>query len=301
MSAPQGFPETGTLLENIPISSGLVVYIVIMRIVIPLFGIPIDPIDYNTESIINDGQFWRILTSKFFFTETRDLISAVFLLFYMRGVERRFGTGKFVEFLLGNFIMTCLVELFMIHLLNYLAPGYLPSLIPPGPFFVFFPMIQRFVTEFPPVSRSSYGSDLPLITPLFLLGTVGIDLAFAPTPIYFPIGCTLLAGALLNDDFLYLKSMIRLPRSLFPKRPCDVSTRKIGATIEAQRSMHSEYLEQQMIYNFSSFRAPRNVVVPPEELVTQLTEMGFNRENAIQALQSTNNNLQMATNILLNQ
>lgn len=134
------------------------------------------------------------------------MISAVFLLFYMRGVERRFGTGKFVEFLLGNLLLTCVIEYGMIHLLNYVAPDYLPSVIPAGPFFAFFPTIQKFISEFPPVSRSSYGSDLPLITPLFLLGTVGIDLAFAPTQIYFPILCTLLAGALLNEDFLCLKT-----------------------------------------------------------------------------------------------
>ena len=136
------------------------------------------------------------------------------------------------------------------------------------------------------------------------------------------------------ENSKYICSLIRLPRSLFPKRPCEVSTRMIGATIEAQRSMHSEYLEQQMIYNSSIFRTTRNVIAPPEELVrywsfqisdfnlcheaehlihcqilnslrllqvTQLTEMGFNRENAIQALQTTNNNLQMATNMLLNQ
>ncbi|KAG1669335.1 hypothetical protein FOA52_014897 [Chlamydomonas sp. UWO 241] len=39
---------------------------------------------------------------------------------------------------------------------------------------------------------------------------------------------------------------------------------------------------------------------PPEELITQLTEMGFGRAQAVQALQATDNDVDMSVSLLVN-
>ncbi|OQR68593.1 ubiquitin-associated domain-containing protein 2-like [Tropilaelaps mercedesae] len=314
-----GCPENGPLFENTPVSFALLTSLGVLRAA-TLLPIDIELLEYNIDSILSGGQVWRILTSKLCFLESRDLLSCAILLFYFRGVERRLGTGRFANLILGHFMLTCAVEWTMMHLLSTWLPDYLPTVVPSGPFFAVYPLLQWFISEFPPVSRSSSqhsaaaasSSDSPLVTPLLVITIVAIDLVFAPPRAYFAIGCAMLAGALLKENFLCLNCVIRLPRRLFPWRSCEVSTRKIGATLEVQRSMHAEFLDQQMIYNSTIFAQQhrqglsgglmqRNIVAPPEELVTQLTEMGFARENAVEALQTTNNNLQMATNILLSQ
>ncbi|XP_022658766.1 ubiquitin-associated domain-containing protein 2-like isoform X2 [Varroa destructor] len=306
-----GCPENGPIFENAPVSFALLTSLGVLRTACWL-PIDVELLEYN---------LWRILTSKLCFLENRDLFSCAILIFYFRGVERRLGTGRFTSLLLGHLILTCAVEWSMMSLLSFWLPDYLPSVVPSGPFFAVYPLLQWFIAEFPPVSRSSSqhptaaaSSDSPLVTPLLVITIVAIDLVFAPPRAYFAVGCAMFAGALFRENFLCLRSLIRLPRRLFPWRPCEVSTRKVGATLEVQRTMHAEFLDQQMIYNSAIFAqqhhirqglasgaTQRNIIMPPEELVTQLTEMGFARENAVEALQTTNNNLQMATNILLSQ
>lgn len=297
-----GLPESGAVFENTPVSLSLLGCLATLKTasLFPPFS-DSDILHYDVTRVLHHGEWWRILSSKLVFLETRDCLSCALLMFHFRSIERRFGSRTFLNHLIGHFVLTCSLEYLFIRLLSSFLPEYLPDVIPSGPFFVVYPLLQWFVREFPSLPKGSPSSDTPLVTPLFIVTIMAIDLFFAPSKIYFCLGSTLLAGALFAENFCEIKRLIRLPRWLFPRKSCEVNTRKMGASVEIQRAMQAEFLEQQMIYNSRIYRNNRNSSPPPEELISQLTEMGFSRDNAIQALQSTNNNVQMATNILLNQ
>ncbi|CAG0922373.1 unnamed protein product [Notodromas monacha] len=84
-----------------------------------------------------------------------------------------------------------------------------------------------------------------------------------------------------------------------------------GATLEIQRQQMMDQLEQQMILsrqqelanrgfdNFNRGAPPPEQVVADETLVASLVDMGFSRERAVRALQRANNDIEMATNFML--
>lgn len=122
-----------------------------------------------------------------------------------------------------------------------------------------------------------------------------------------------------------------LGRLLDSPPPSDLQ-KPLGATLEVQRQQQVEILEQQMAWahlqqrrphvgnpfglglfrnrnnenldqqqNFNEARAPAPAPPASEEQVQQLVEMGFQRERVMRALQQTDNDLTMATNVLLHE
>ena len=100
---------------------------------------------------------------------------------------------------------------------------------------------------------------------------------------------------------------------------------QMGATLEIQRQQQMELIEQQMLFSrFREFNANNNFNSTPNrrsnslngqtsaqvlqpststnvEHVTALVEMGFDRQNVVRALQRSNNDMTIATNILLSE
>ena len=56
------------------------------------------------------GEFWRLLTSKMFFLDPRDLIVSVLLIYYFRVFERRLGSRKFFGRVLSSLLLTTALE-----------------------------------------------------------------------------------------------------------------------------------------------------------------------------------------------
>lgn len=145
----------------------------------------------------------------------------------------------------------------------------------------------------------------------------------------------LISGVMYRHNILYVRHLIRVPKwvasvankllgRLICSPPPAEPTIQMGATLELQREQQMELIEQQMI--FSRFRQfnPNNgldsAVRPTNDLngrtgshlahpststnaqhVTALVEMGFDRQNVVRALQRSNNDMTLATNILLSE
>jgi len=96
----------------------------------------------------------------------------------------------------------------------------------------------------------------------------------------------------------------------------------MGATLEIQRTQHAEAVEQQLLrararqFNVpiggrqmrldemwgqnNPPNQPRQAVEPSPVMIQALTDMGFPRQRVEQALIRSNNDLDQATNLLLN-
>lgn len=151
----------------------------------------------------------------------------------------------------------------------------------------------------------------------------------------------LISGVICRWNVFHICDYIKVPKSialltnrlfgwLLESKPPPEGPFLMGATLEIQRQQHMELVEQEML--FSRFReinqrndlnifpnrrqndsntAPSSASPRPlssaqnsianEEKVTTLVEMGFDRQNVVRALQRSNNDLNLATNILLSE
>lgn len=145
----------------------------------------------------------------------------------------------------------------------------------------------------------------------------------------------LISGLICRSNLFYVCDFIKIPKcvanvvnKLFGRFLCSSPPLEppfqMGATLEIQRQQQMEIMEQQML--FTRFRENNNLNVgvvrrqndlndnssaptPPPipqtstnaEHVTALVEMGFDRQNVIRALQRSNNDMNLATNLLLSE
>ncbi|KAK2154295.1 hypothetical protein LSH36_271g00012 [Paralvinella palmiformis] len=144
----------------------------------------------------------------------------------------------------------------------------------------------------------------------------------------------LLSGVLVRKNIFWVQNWLRIPKFvagafhktlgwlLYSPPPPEPST-PMGATLEIQRQQQIERLEQQMawghlqprhqgglIYNLFGINRNghrgdinhlnmANMSPPSDEQIQRLVEMGFNRDNVMNALRASNNDINAATSILL--
>lgn len=74
---------------------------------------------------------WRLVTSRFTFLDTKDLVCGAVLVYYFRIFERRFGSHKFSSYLLATGLLATLFE---VAVACSIRPfGLHDGLLPPGP------------------------------------------------------------------------------------------------------------------------------------------------------------------------
>ncbi|CAG2109829.1 unnamed protein product [Medioppia subpectinata] len=147
----------------------------------------------------------------------------------------------------------------------------------------------------------------------------------------------IITGLICRWNVFHVCDVIKIPKSvasgvsrLFGRLLCSgppaESPIQMGATFEIQRQQQIELLEQQMLFNRYSDINTRNdlnvipnqrtndlsaqtstssnseaIVATNAESVTALVEMGFSRQNVVRALERSNNDMNLATNILLSE
>lgn len=268
---------------------------------------------HNLDSV---SKLIRFFPSKLAFPETRDTILVLFLIYFFRVFERRYGSLKFSSVLLTSFTVSVLLEL---------AAAWLTGFHQAGPFGLALPLLIPYYLHVPVLSSAAFGQ--VSVSSKTLAYLLGLQIAVASSGHLAVTACSLVAGLLFCSPIVH---KLRLPGWF--GRVCDATFGRVfhssapeggglqGATLEIQRSQQAEAIEQQLMRARNRHNVPiggrqmrleemwgrgqRGAAAavqqqPSPELLQTLVDMGFSRQRAVQALQQAGGDLDQATNILL--
>ncbi|VDI38990.1 Hypothetical predicted protein [Mytilus galloprovincialis] len=276
---------------------------------------------YNPHLIVEKQQLWRIFSSKVAYLDLKDMCCCSILMYYFRIFERRYGSRKFLSYMLSTAIISTALELSVIYLLQHLQIKLQP--LPSGPLCMLYPLFIPYYCEVP---RVVFGHifGIPMTGKSFHY-ILGLQIASTSKESILVAICGL----------------------LFESSPPKDLEKPIGATREIQRQEHMEHMEQQLLWqtfqqqpqqngwfnlNRDQNNGPGmfgnglnndvfdnepdegqelfgvrhrrhnqddNPVEVSEDQVQHLIDMGFNEERVRNALQISNNDISSATSVLL--
>jgi len=262
----------------------------------------------------------RIVASKLVFPDTKSTILALVLIYFFRVFERRFGSLKFSSNLFLCWGLTVSLELALSPLID------LP--LSPGPLSIILPLFVPFYYQIPLTSSAQFG---PVnVSTKSLTYLLGLQLSLTSSSTIITTLLSLITGCVvfltpLSHKFKFpslLASLVdRVFGPIFKSGPPHTGSSLIGATLEIQRTQQAEAIEQQLMRSRAArFNVPiggrqmrldemwrggqnerrRDIVVDASpEMVAVLTDMGFSRQRAEAALVQNNNDIDQATNQLL--
>jgi len=263
----------------------------------------------------------QLLPSKLVFPDTRDTILVLFLIYFFRVFERRYGSLKFSSCLLLSFSCSVLLEV---------SSAWCTGLFQPGPLALVLPLFVPYYLHIPVLSSAMFGQ-VP-VSSKSLTYLLGLQLLVTSRNHVAASLCSLVAGVVyctpLVDKFRIPSFLGRLfsatlGQLVVSPAPEVEGTNLLGATLEVQRVQQSEALEQQLLRARNRHNVPiggrqmrlnefwggaggghlgqaRQEQQPPSpEMVQTLVDMGFSQQRAVQALQQSGGDLDQATNILL--
>ncbi|KAI4386574.1 hypothetical protein MLD38_004496 [Melastoma candidum] len=247
------------------------------------------------KDIFEKQKLWKSTLSIFSFSSTPELIFGIYLLYYFRVFERQIGSNKYSVFILFSILISFLGQVLVLGLLKD-ASLKLNS----GPYGLIFSSFVPFYLDIPISTRirvfSLQFSDKSFI---YLAGLQLLLSSWRRSVI--PGICGLLAGSLYRLNVLYIRKA-KVPGciSLFFTRLRWPSIRSISLPASTRN------IAGNMPY-FSSPTAQPNYPPPGvlstsgslEASVAMLVSMGFDHDSARQALLHARNDVNQATNILL--
>lgn len=280
-----------------------------------------------TESIGIESvkSFLRLVASKLVFPDTRSTVLVCLLVYLFRSLERRSGSLRFCSQLCLGWLLGLSLELVLAPAL----PGPWSPLLTPGPLALVLPLFVPYYLHIPTGVKEAVAVSTKSFT--YLLG-----LQVAASSASGLVSCVLClgVGAAVHCSAL---SRLRLPASLgwlgglllgwLHSAPPPAPAQPMGATLEVQRTQHAEAVEQQLLRaRARQFNVPIGgrqmrldelwrgaqqqqpgappqraaAVQPSPALVQALTDMGFPRQRVEAALVRANNDMDHATNMLLN-
>lgn len=303
---------------------------------------------YDHTAVFEKHQIWRVFSSRMVFSDLKDLFLCTILLYYFRLFERRFGSRKFVSYMMGTGLLATLLEMGVSYCCRYwdIPLGPLPA----GPLCFVYPLFVPYYCDVPRVVMSQIWG-IPMTGKSFSY-ILGLQVASTSPESIVVAVCGILSGILWRVNFVKIQSIIQVPnfvsklfsatlgRLLDTNNPVEQDLKSFGATLELQRQENLERLEHQLLmqslrnsqqgrnihigrpqpqnlanghgifgtgnnnnpdglrqrHNSAAAEAPAEV---SEDQVQMLTEMGFNDAQVRQALQMCNNDLNTATNFLL--
>lgn len=209
---------------------------------------------YSPHLIIEKQQLWRILSSKLAYLDLKDMCCCSILVYYFRIFERRYGSRKFVSYLLSTALLSTVLELSVMYLFRHLEIKMQP--LPSGPLCMLYPLFIPYYFEVP---RVVFGHIFGIpMTGKSLHYIIGLQIASSSKESILVAICGLLSGILWKVNFLKIQSF-KVPKFIANIFGCTVQKlldssppkdfmKPIGATIEIQRQERIEQLEQQMLW-----------------------------------------------------
>jgi hypothetical protein len=268
----------------------------------------------------------------------KDMFCGCLLLYYFRVFERRFGSRKFASYLMVNCVVATFLELSTVYFLRSFN-GVTIDTLPSGPLSVIFSLFINYFLDIPRITQTHIlGIPVTGKTLTYLLGLQVItssrgSLITCASGLLAGIAYRL--NLLYVSDLFQIPESVanfvsRAFGWLLETSPPREGPLLMGATLEIQRQQQIEILEQQMMMSRtremrdrtggSGTQRARFPDMPPplvpdpvpgpsngnmasseviEDQVQVLVEMGFERLQVIRALQRSNNDINAATSILL--
>lgn len=246
------------------------------------------------QEIVKNFRLWRIFASVFAFQSTPELIFGLYLLYYFRVFERQIGSNKYSVFSLFTISVSSLLQILSLVLLkdsNYI------SALASGPYGLIFGSFIPFFLDIPITSRFRiFGVNFSDKSIIYLAGLQLLLSSWKRSLI--PGICGLVAGSLYRLNVLGIRRM-KLPQiiaSFFARffAPPPGSSSRPSRSLVGNMSSHTGRAVQNQP---STGSAP--VAEPPESSIAMLVSMGFDANAARQALMRARNDINVATNILL--
>ncbi|XP_019084905.1 PREDICTED: rhomboid-like protein 20 isoform X2 [Camelina sativa] len=245
--------------------------------------------------IFEKFRIWKLIMSTFAFSSTPELMFGLYLLYYFRVFERQIGSNKYSVFLLFSGSVSLLLEVFLLSLLKDTTTNLLTS----GPYGLIFASFIPFYLDIPVSTRFRvFGVNFSDKSFIYLAG-VQLLLSSWKRSI-FPGICGIIAGSLYRLNILgirkakfpeFVASFIsRLSFPSFSNSPPPAPSRSVVGTISPNTVRRAERSQPAPV---------TSSVEPSEEAIATLVSMGFDRNAARQALMHARNDVNSATNILL--
>ncbi|GAM23956.1 hypothetical protein SAMD00019534_071310 [Acytostelium subglobosum LB1] len=233
-----------------------------------------------------------LFTNHFHFTSIYEVVFGSALLYTFRLFERTMGSSKYSIFILSSLIMTTMLQLAYIVIFRRGSAGS------PGPYGLIFAGLVLFFKEIPS-TRWFKLFGFPFNDKIFAYLTAASLLIGSNSNIAQSV-MGIVAGTLYHIDVFNLKKR-RMPAGLvnlcnkwiLPLLQSPNKPTSMRPLIENQSRVQQQQQRMQNILQ-PMFNAP-----PSEENIQMLEAMGFDRQQAIIALQRTQNDLNAATNFLL--
>lgn len=282
---PSGF-------NNAPVTRSFIVASAIFTVFSGIQG-GAHKLGFSYQDVYQKVNFLKILESAFAFSSTPELMFGLYMLYYFRVFERQIGSNKYSVFILFSSMTSIICEVLALALLKDTSLKFTP-----GPYGLIFASFIPFYLDIPVSTKIRvFGVQFSDKSFIYLAGLQLLLSSWKRS--IFPGICGFVAGSLYRMNFFYIRKA-KFPEfiSSFFARLSWPSIGRMPATStrNAMGSMPS-YAVRPVEPNY-----PAPVPSTPEPLeasIATLVSMGFDRSSARQALIQARNDVNVATNILL--
>ncbi|KAM9189972.1 ubiquitin-associated domain-containing protein 2 isoform 2-T2 [Dugong dugon] len=285
---------------------------------------------YDLQAVKDDFQIWRLICGRIICLDLKDTFCSSLLIYNFRIFERRFGSRKFASFLLGSWVLSAFFDFILVEALQYSFGITAASNLPSGFLAPVFALFVPFHCSIPRVQVAQILGQFSITnkTLIYILGLQISGMCYNSRVL--KIHQVLCIPSWMAKLFSWTLEPI-----FSSSEPTSEARIGMGATVDIQRQQRMELLDRQLTLSqfaharrqrqrqggminwnrlFTPLRQQRSVnyqddrqseqqASPPleasEEQVARLMEMGFSRGDALEALKASNNDLNVATNFLL--
>ncbi|XP_041115191.1 ubiquitin-associated domain-containing protein 2-like isoform X2 [Polyodon spathula] len=327
------FTTTGsTGLYKAPFSKSL---LIILSALAFLLAVPFSQYKslfmYNLQKIKQEFQIWRLICGRFICLDLTHAFCSCLLIYNFRIFERRYGSRKFASFLLCSWVFSALFDTLLVEALHY-ACDVKVDVLPSGLLAPVFALFVPFYCSIPRVQVTRVLGQFA-ITNKSLVYLMGLQ----TSGMLYHNNVFKMQHVIFIPDWVARCGSYTLEPLFSTDEPTLESAVGMGATLDIQRQQRMDRLDQQLLLsqlphmrrntqqqggllNWNRFfpslrqrwnanhqadpRSAQNTPANPpqevsEEQVARLMEMGFSRVDALEALRASNNDVNVATNFLL--
>ncbi|KAI9160006.1 hypothetical protein LWI28_004180 [Acer negundo] len=283
---PSGF-------NNAPVTR---IFVIACALFTVFFGIQgrFNKLGLSYQDIFRNFRLWKLIVSVFAFSSAPELMFGLYLLYYFRVFERQIGSNKYSVFILFSVTFSLLFEVLTLALLKDPAMNLLTS----GPYGLIFASFIPFYLDIPVSTRFHvFGVRFSDKTFIYLAG-LQLFLSSWKRSI-LPGLCGILAGS------LYRLNVFRIRKAKFPEYITSFFSRISWPSMGSSPAASTRnvvggapsYAGRQVERTYPS--PVPTTIEPTEDSIAVLVSMGFDRNSARQALVHARNDINAATNILL--
>ncbi|XP_059984643.1 ubiquitin-associated domain-containing protein 2 isoform X2 [Lagenorhynchus albirostris] len=285
---------------------------------------------YDLQAVKDDFQIWRLICGRIICLDLKDTFCSSLLIYNFRIFERRYGSRKFASFLLGSWVLSAVGDFILVEAVRYSFGITAARNLPSGFLAPVFALFVPFYCSIPRVQVAHILGPLSITnkTLIYILGLQISGLCYNSKMLQ-------VHEVLCVPSWMAKLCSWTLEPIFSSSEPTSEARIGMGATVDIQRQQRMELLDRQLMLSqfaqvrrqrqqqggminwnrlFPPLRQRRNVnyqdgrqseqqASPPlevsEEQVARLMEMGFSRGDALEALRASNNDLNVATNFLL--